>query len=68
MWTENHHSGFPQNEGGYFQLGFGTKKYISPQGVTLTCEFSIDHDVQVFLWVGADVSGDGVETNGGILQ
>lgn len=34
----------------------------------LTCEFPIDHDVQVFLWVGADISGDGVEADGGVLQ
>lgn len=44
------------------------QKYISVDGVTLTCEFSVHHDVQVFLWVGADISGDGVEPNGGILQ
>lgn len=36
--------------------------------VTLTCEFAVDHDVQVFLWVSADISGDGVQADGGILQ
>lgn len=35
---------------------------------SLTCEFSIHHDVQVFLGMGADISGDGVEPNGRILQ
>lgn len=43
-------------------------KYIFMHGLSLTWEFSIDHDIQVFLWVSADVPGDGVETNGGILQ
>lgn len=37
-------------------------------GATLTCELSIDHDVQVLLGEIADVSGDGVEPDGGILQ
>lgn len=34
----------------------------------LTPEFPVDHDVQVLLWVSTDVSGDGVQPDGGILQ
>lgn len=33
-----------------------------------TAEFAVHHDVQVLLGVGADVSGDGVQTDGGILE
>lgn len=36
--------------------------------VPLTSQFAVDHDVQVLLRVGADVSGDGVEADGRILQ
>lgn len=36
--------------------------------VTLTSKFSVDHDVQVLLWVSTDVSGDGVQADGGIVQ
>lgn len=43
-------------------------KYIFMSRLTLTCEFSIDHDIQVFLWVSTGVSGDGVQANGGIIQ
>ncbi len=34
----------------------------------LTPDFAVDHDVQVFLRVSTDVSGDGVQADGGILQ
>lgn len=37
-------------------------------GPTLTCDFAIDHDVQVLLWVGAGVPGDGVQADLGIVQ
>lgn len=34
----------------------------------LTCDFAVDHDVQVLLWVGADVSGDGMQADLGVVQ
>lgn len=65
MWPKNHQVSVSVKE---IIIVIWLAKYIIMRRLTLTSEFSIDHDIQMFLWVSTDVSGDGVQANGGIIQ
>lgn len=55
----------------FFVLNISFLKQIQRQihlRVDLTADFAVDHDVQVFLRVSTDVSGNSMEADGGILQ
>lgn len=47
---------------------FETDPKTNTLRVDLTADFAVDHDVQVFLRVSTDVSGNSMEADGGILQ
>lgn len=55
----------------FFVLNISFLRQIQRQihlRVDLTADFAVDHDVQVFLRVSTDVSGNSMEADGGILQ